>query len=171
MPRRTISLEAVRDTITEWYQVDGMTIKDISARLKDEFKLQCAVRTIEKRFKQWGITKNIKTDTQPGLELKIASFFYMNYPDAIIVRALNEEGRQIGPTAVARIRRKIGCHRRMPVEQRLRANEALWDIVRKEIDSGRIEGYGKELLHKYFRTMGLNTTRHDSFSPSLKIIC
>jgi hypothetical protein len=30
----------------------------------------------------------------------------------------------------------------------------LWDIVKKELDNGTIEGYGKELLQKYFHTKG-----------------
>ena len=164
MPARTINLQAVRDVITGWYTEEDMTLSEISQRLKDDFEIECAVRTIKRRFQQWGVTKNVVTDTTPGLELKIASFFYMNYPDTMIVQALNKEGRQIGVAAVERIRRRIGCQRRLSTEQRLRANEALWDIVQRELDDGCIEGYGKELLYRYFCTIGLNTTRYVQIS-------
>jgi hypothetical protein len=40
---------------------------------------------------------------ETALRLKIASMFYMNFPNDIIVRALNEEGYQIGKTTVVRI--------------------------------------------------------------------
>jgi hypothetical protein len=86
----------------------------------------------------------------------------MNFPDDIIVRALNEEGYQIGKTTVVRIRKAQGCKRRMTAWERVEANSELWGIVKEELDKGTIEGYGKELLQKYFRTKGLNTTRYYS---------
>ena len=86
--------------------------------------------------------------------------FYMNFPDDMIVRALNEEGCPIGKTAVVRIRRAQGCKRKLSVWERAEADLKLWEIVKKELDEGNIEGYGKELLYRYFRTKGVNTTRY-----------
>ena len=40
------------------------------------------------------------------------------------------------------------------------ADSKLWEIVQAELDKGEIEGYGKELLIKYFRTRGVNTSRY-----------
>jgi hypothetical protein len=42
----------------------------------------------------------------------------------------------------------------MTVWERADADKKLWDIVKAELDKGTIEGYGKELLQKYFRTKG-----------------
>jgi hypothetical protein len=38
------------------------------------------------------------------------------------------------------------------------ADSKLWEIVQAELDKGEIEGYGKELLVKYFCTKGVNTS-------------
>jgi hypothetical protein len=54
----------------------------------------------------------------------------------------------------------------MTAWERVEANSELWHIVQEELDKGTIEGYGKELLQKYFRMKGLNTTRYCFFPLS-----
>jgi hypothetical protein len=44
----------------------------------------------------------------------------------------------------------------MTVQQRTEAHEQLVRIVREELDLGKIDGYGKELLQKWFRLQGVN---------------
>jgi hypothetical protein len=41
--------------------------------------------------------------------------FYINFPDDIIVRALNEEGCSIGKRAVVQIRKAQGCKQKLSV--------------------------------------------------------
>jgi hypothetical protein len=84
--------------------------------------------------------------------------FFMNFPDSIIVRALNQEGYPIGLTQVVQIRKSQGCKRRLALLEREEADSQLWEIVQAELDKGEIEGYSKELLIKYFCTKGVNTT-------------
>ena len=48
----------------------------------------------------------------------------------------------------------------MSVWEWAEANQKLWDIVKEELDKGTIEGYGKELLQKYFRMKGHATSRY-----------
>ena len=93
-----------------------------------------------------------------ALRIKIANMFYMNFPNHIIVQSLQQEGYAIGKTTVERIRVAQGCKRRMTVWEQADANKKLWDIVKAELDKGTIEGYGKELLQKYFRTKGYATS-------------
>ena len=50
----------------------------------------------------------------------------------------------------------------MTAWEREESNLELWSIVKEELDKGTIEGYGKELLQKYFHTKGLNTTQYYS---------
>jgi hypothetical protein len=100
----------------------------------------------------------VRIQETTALRLKIASMFYMNFPNDIIVRALNEEGHRIRKTTVARIQKAQGCKRWMTAWEREEANLELWNIVKEELDKGTIKGYRKELLQKYFRTKGLNTT-------------
>ena len=167
MPTPTIDLKPFKGLITTWFH-DGLTSEDIAKKLTNEHNTRCAPRTIKRRLAEWGTTKRKRIQETAALRLKIASMFYMNFPDDIIVRALNEEGYQIGLTTVARIRKAQGCKRRMTAWERVEANSELWNIVQEELDKGEIEGYGKELLQKYFRTRGLNTTRY--FLSSYTII-
>ena len=86
--------------------------------------------------------------------------FYINFPNNIIVCALNEEGCLIGKRAVIRIRRAQGCKQKLLVQEQAEADLKLWEIVKKELDKGNIEGYRKELLYRYFCTKGVNTTQY-----------
>src|SRR2546423_8308852 len=162
MPKPQINLKPFKGLITTWFN-DDLSSDDIAKRLADEHSIVCTARTIERRLKEWGVTKRVRIQETAGLRLKFASMYYMNFPDDIIVRALNEEGYQIGKTSVVRIRKAQGCKRWMTAWEREEANSELWSIVKEELDKGTIEGYGKELLQKYFRTNGLNTTRYYSF--------
>jgi hypothetical protein len=55
----------------------------------------------------------VRIQETAALCLKIASMFYMNFPNDIIVRALNEEGHRIRKTTIVQIQKAQGCKRRM----------------------------------------------------------
>ena len=86
--------------------------------------------------------------------------FFINFPDLIIVHALNQEGYPISLTQVVQIWMSQGCKRRLTVQERVEADSKLQEIVQAEQDKGEIEGYGKELLIKYFCTKGVNTSQY-----------
>jgi hypothetical protein len=46
----------------------------------------------------------------------------MNFPDSIIVRALNQEGYPISLTQVVQIRKSQGCKRRLALSKQEEAN-------------------------------------------------
>jgi hypothetical protein len=104
MPTPTIDLKPFQALITTWFN-DDIPSNDIAKRLADEHGVNCTSRTIERRLKEWGVTKRVRIQETAALCLKIASMFYMNFPNDIIVRALNEDGYRIGKTTVAQIRK------------------------------------------------------------------
>ena len=75
-----------------------------------------------------------------------------------IVHALNEEGCPIGKTTVIWIWKAQGCKQWLTIWEQAEADLQLWEIIKKELDEGNIEGYGKELLYRYFHTKDVNTT-------------
>ena len=81
--------------------------------------------TLAWKLKEWGIAKQIRIQETAALRLKIASMYYMNFPDDIIVRALNEEGYHIRKTNVVRIRKAQGCKRKLTVWKWLEATSRL----------------------------------------------
>jgi hypothetical protein len=137
-----------------------MSSKDIAERLTNDHHIVCTNRTIKRRLKMWGVKKHSRVLETAALRLRIVTMFFMNFPDPIIVRALNQEGYPIGLTQVVRIRKSQDCKRRLTIWERAEADSKLWEIVRAELDKGEIEGYGKELLIKYFRTKGVNISRY-----------
>ena len=159
MPAHEINLNPFKDRIISWFN-DGMSSKEITERLANDHSIVCTDRTIERRLKIWGIRRRPRVLETAALRLKIVAMFYMNFPDPIIVRALNQEGYQISLWQVVRIQKSQGCKRRLSISEREEADSQLWEIVQAELDKGEIEGYGKELLIKYFRTKGVNTTRY-----------
>ena len=58
---------------------------------------------IERRLKEWKVKKCTCVKETAALRLQIASMFYMNFPDDIIIRVLNKSGCPIGKTTVVRI--------------------------------------------------------------------
>jgi hypothetical protein len=91
MPAVTIDVKPFQELITTWFR-DDLSAHDIAKRLTEEHNGVCTGRTIERRLKEWNITKRARVVETVALRLKIASMFYMNFPDDMIVRALNEEG-------------------------------------------------------------------------------
>ena len=159
MPAHEINLNPLKDYIIAWFN-DGMSSKEIKERLANEHNIVCTDRTIERRLKGWGVAKRPRVLETAALRLKIVTMFYMNFPDSAIVHALNQEGYSISLWQVVRIRKDQGCKRRLTAYEREEADSKLWEIVQAELDKGEIEGYGKELLIKFFRIKGVNTTRY-----------
>jgi hypothetical protein len=114
MPPPTIDLKPFQSLITTWFQ-DDISCDDIAKRLADEHNVVCTGRTIKRCLKEWKITKRACVVETVALRLKIASMFYINFPDDTIVRALNKEGCPIGKSAVVRIRKAQGCKRKLSV--------------------------------------------------------
>jgi hypothetical protein len=144
MPVPEINLNPFKDRIISWFH-DDLSYKDIAERLLKDHNVVCTDRTIQRRLKLWGAKKRSRVLETAALRLRIVTMFFMNFPDPIIVRALNQEGYSIGLTQVVRIRKSQDCKRRLTVWEQAEADSKLWEIVQAELDKGEIEGYGKEL--------------------------
>ena len=88
MPAREINLNPFKDHIIAWFD-DGMSLEEITERLANDHNIVCTNRTIKRRLKIWGIQKRAHVQETTALRLKIVTMFFMNFPDPIIVRALN----------------------------------------------------------------------------------
>jgi hypothetical protein len=110
MPKPQINLKPFRGLITTWFNND-LSSNDIAKQLADKQSIVCTAYTIEHRLKEWRVTKQVQIQETAGLCLKIASMYYINFPDDIIVQALNKEGYQIRKTSVVQIRKAQSCKR------------------------------------------------------------
>ena len=64
MPTPMIDLKPFQGLITTWFK-DDISSDNIAKRLADEHNIICTSRTIERRLKEWGITKRIR-DRSPS---------------------------------------------------------------------------------------------------------
>jgi hypothetical protein len=82
--------------------------------------------------------------------------------DEEMVEDLEDLGFRVSITRVTRIRRKLGLVRRITALDRQEADAQLFDILRAELDDGRIAGYRRRHLQLYFRQQGQLVTRYAS---------
>ena len=160
MPNLPLPLDQFKDDISKWIYQDLLTTKEVASQLSIRLGRPCSVRTLGNRLQEWGFSRRNQVDDSSTLRLQIAILFQQSYSDENIVRQLARSSQiTISIRQVARIRKKIGFVRRMTVWQRQQANEQLSDLVRKELDSGEIEGYGRGLLDTWFRRKGISVIR------------
>jgi hypothetical protein len=88
MPVPEINLNPFKDRIISWFY-DDLSSKEIAERLANDHDVVCTNRTIEQRLKIWGIKKRSQVVETTALRLRIVTMFFMNFPDPIIVCALN----------------------------------------------------------------------------------
>jgi hypothetical protein len=68
-------------------------------------------------------------------------------------------GYQISIWAVIRIRKQMGLVRRINVFDRKAMDKQMFEVLERELDDGRIAGYGRRHLYVYFRRQGHLVTR------------
>jgi hypothetical protein len=159
MVRPVKDLDSFKDKIINWFQ-DGITIDVIVERLDQQFQVQLSVSTMKRRLRKWGIQLRTITQDTPELRAQIAILFHANLSDVNIVRALKQEGVSIEVTGIVRIRKKQGLIRRMTPFDRHKSDERLFEVLKQELENGRVEGFGRELLWTHFRTNGHLVSRY-----------
>ena len=149
MVRPALDLDSYQDQIIDWF-THGITVDVIVQRLDQQFSR----RTIQRRLQKWGIQQRTVTQDTPELRAQVAILFHMNLSDLNIVRALKLSGIAIEVTGVVRIRKSQGLVRRMNPFERFRSDQRLFEVLKQELENGRVEGYGMRLLYTHFRTNG-----------------
>ena len=98
------------------------------------------------------------TTSNTLLHARIQVLFYqVGLEDKDMLRVLQAEDFDIDDRTLKRLRVQLGLRRRT-----MKAQQQTDEIIRKiqeELEQGTIEGYGKELLHRHFRSKGLIVAR------------
>jgi arginine repressor len=160
MPRSSINLELYKTEIISLFQSDN-SYNSIASVLQNKYDLQITGRTIASRLKEWGIRKRNRTtvsDTVLHARIKIL-FFQVGLEEKELLHALQNEGFEITAGTLKRLRHRLGLQRRTnPIEAQQQTDEII-QAVEEELKKGIIEGYGKELLHRHFRSKGFMIAR------------
>jgi Clr5 domain len=160
MPRPSINLELYKAEIISLFQ-NNTSVDSIADILQNKYNLQVTYRTIQSRLHEWGIRKRNRTTTSDFIlhaRIKIL-FFQVGLEEKELLRALQAEGFEVAPRTLQRLRLQLGLRRRTNlIEAQLQVDEIIQGI-QEELEKGTIEGYGKELLHRHFRTRGFIVAR------------
>ena len=97
MPKVQIKLNPFKDQIISQFN-DNVSTKEIANCLTAKHSIACTDRTIQQRLKGQGIGKQARVIETLALCLKITTMYYMNFPNKIIVYALNQDSYLIGIT-------------------------------------------------------------------------
>jgi hypothetical protein len=138
---------------------DGQSILNIRKMLSDEYQITIHPETIRRRLKLWGVSR---TNLGPGeLEDKIKElYFKQGLRDKEIIRALEKDGIKISQSTLTAIRLRIGLQRRVVNPEDIQqTDDIVREAVREQLNSGRIEGYGRGHLYRFFRLKGYNIAR------------
>ncbi|KAL3712158.1 hypothetical protein TMatcc_000854 [Talaromyces marneffei ATCC 18224] len=114
-------------------------------------------------LQQWGISR---TNYESELEDKIKElYFKQGLRDHEIIHALETNGIKISQSTLKTIRLRIGLRRRVVnAEDIQNTNDLVRAEVQKQLNSGRIEGYGRGHLYRFFRLKGYNIARDRLYS-------
>jgi hypothetical protein len=150
--RPSIDLASYREEITDLY-CSGNSVLEITKSLLDTYQIDIKPRTLERRLKEWDLRKRTYTEDTPHLRARIATlFFQCCLNDDEMLQVLRQEGFQIKSRTLQRIRLSMGLHRRLSLDRYEEIDGILKEVVRKELDKGGIEGYGRGLLYTHFRS-------------------
>jgi hypothetical protein len=153
MPRRPIDLEPYKAEIIRIFQNDS--IESVIQYLQHHHQLQAKRTTIKNWLRRWEIRKlNPKVTTDAELHARIKVLFYqVGLEETDMITVLHQDGYAINRRTLRRIRKGLGLVRRAanPALVQQQAECALKSL-NEEFNKGIIEGYGKQMLHKHFRS-------------------
>jgi DNA polymerase III delta prime subunit len=160
MPHSSKNLESYKTEIIFLFQNNNSS-SVIARILLNKYDLKVTSRTIESRLQNWRIRKYNRTataDTILHARIRVL-FFEVGLEEKDLLRALQNEGFEITARILRRLRHQLGLQRRTnPVEAQQQTDEII-QAVEEELEKGIIEGYGKELLHRHFRSKGFMIAR------------
>ena len=162
MVKTAIDLGPYKAQMITWFMDENKTVKEITELLYSLYNVVVVSRTIERRFKDWNITKRIRAENTAALRARIAYMFcILGFTDNEMLHALKYKGYRLEKTSLVRIQREQRLWRRLSIFDWAALEEQLREAIKDELDKGSIEGYGQGLLYTHFRTIGFIATRFE----------
>ena len=159
--RTTVDLSQYKAQIITWFQDENKTAQEIVQLLRESYDATVALRTIQRRLKDQGITKRTRAENTATLRARITYMFcILGFTDSEILHALKHEGYRIEMTSLVRIRREQKLQRQLSVFNRAALEEQLQEAIKEELDKGSIKGYRRRLLYTHFHTIRFIATQY-----------
>jgi hypothetical protein len=153
MGRSHIDISSYKDEIVDQFNKQE-TNKAIRMELARRYSINISYRTLSRRLQDWGL-RRLPTTTAANNQALCDSIRFLvcdNLSDKEILPILHHEGFKIAPVTLKRLRQQLGLRLRTddPEARALQAQQ-IREVVQQEIHDGKIEGFGRGLLHTYLR--------------------
>lgn len=161
MPRPSNAVvDQYKDEIIELY-LSGLSVPQLIEHLQQYYNIDIPNRTLKRRLTQWDIHKLLWSDEESAIKARIfVLLFNVGLEDVDILKALHQEGHNIGKWTLKRLRLTEGWKRRPAKYEDIREADAeIQRLVEGELQKGTIEGYGRGHLYTHFRQQGLIIAR------------
>jgi hypothetical protein len=130
MVKTQIDLRPYKTQMIIWFQDENKTADEIVELLRSSHDKVVALRTIQRRLKDWGITKRTRAENTTALRARIAYMFcILGFTDNEMLHALKLEGYRIEKTSLVRIRREQRLWRRLSIFDRAALKEQLQEAI------------------------------------------
>ena len=149
---KPLNLEPYKAEITRIFQ--SSSIESVIHHLQRHRQLEVKRTTVRSWLRRWGVRKlNRKVTSDAELHARIQVLFYqVGLEEKEMIHVLHEDGYTITPRTLKRLRQRLGLFRRANPAVAQQQAESVLQTLREEFDSGTIQGYGKEMLHRHFRS-------------------
>ena len=99
--RTIVDLSQYKAQIITWFQDENKTAEEIIELLRESYDATVALQTIQRRLKDWNITKCTRAENTATLWARIAYMFcILGFTDSEILYALKHKGYRIKITSL-----------------------------------------------------------------------
>lgn len=164
MPRPTTDISIYKEEILQLQA--RKTPIEIVQYLQTTYDILISTRTLNRRFKEWGVSTY--TARLPDLNLleRLRELFFHGLNDTQILHTLKAEDHTITLDGVRRLRiQELNLKRTLRTEEERKASkEDILSELIDELQKGVITGYGRGLLYAHFQGLGVQVSRDRLFA-------
>jgi hypothetical protein len=161
MARMKIDLERYRDDLTYLFQ-RGTSAWHLGRYMLHEYNVVVSERSIQRRLSIWGVTvrNNLHPEDRNRIKEIILEYFFKGAAsDDYLLLILQDKEFDIKISLVRTLRREAGLLRRVEQYRFVERFQAALDILKLEMEQGRILSYGRGHAHTYMKLQGHNFPR------------
>lgn len=153
MPRQTDNtLLQWEDQIRVWVD-HGWTHQQMRETIEEATGISISRSTWIRRCRDMNISLVPPVQDSPELRARIAYIFSaLRLTDADTIDILTRDGFILSPSALIRIRRDMGLRKSTRATNSEEMDQQLRELLRSELDTNNISGYGKGNLYTYMRS-------------------
>ena len=153
MVRPTINITHLRDEITKWVLEEKLKLGLIVDRLKNDHNIKLTTRTLVRNLTAWDIYVQPRLRNKVEIRKKLESmFFESQFTDEQICDQLKEDGHEITPHSLRRMRKQMGLNKRIIAGTEEELEKTIKDLLVKEYENPEAKQLGRSEIYARLRS-------------------